>query len=499
MIKSLTDSVTDEFGVLFMGKRRGELKGRAAQDDVDENARMLRMYKKYAEDEDESAKPFVDRHVFNLGIGFVIITNAIFIGLDMDRSEYGMEDSPIWYASENLFCSIFFIEMLLKIKVKGFFGYISDSWNFADFVLVWMAVADTWVMQLILRQESSMLSLTTLRILRMMRMARLVRLLHIFKELWLIVHGLMESMKTLFWVMLLLTLFLYLTGIFMTMTVGMNDEIYDDYKKLSGGWDHEEMFGTIPRSMLTLFQVLTLENWSTRVARHVISNQPEYSLFFFAFIMLTTYGLMNLVLGVIVEGTLAEAKLNTEKVAQKNEAERERTLEYLREIFEEADQDKSGSLDIEEFRNAMDDPVVQRKLRLIEVPVSEAEELFRILDADGEGSLSIDEFIGGCLRLKGEAKSKDLLAVQMSVECLAQIIDDAEASLTMNEQRMQVLDKITLQMERKYERAIENQHERMQNVLQAADGPVIMKKSCEKGPSGTANKPNLPPFPGFLQ
>merc|ERR1719161_1462196 len=182
--------------------------------------------------------------------------------------------------------------------------------------------------------------------------------------------------------------------------------------------------------MFTLFQVVSLENWTTKVARHVISNQPQFAFFFFVFVMFTTYGMLNLVLGVIVEGTLAEAKQNTEKMKQKQDAERLKTLEYLRDIFEDADEDKSGTMDLSEFEKAMEDKTVQKKLRLIDLPVQDAKELYNILDADGSGSLSIDEFIGGCLRLKGHAKSKDLLAVQMSVECLAEKIDEAERNLT---------------------------------------------------------------------
>lgn len=311
--------------------------------------------------------------------------------------------------------------------------------------------------------------------------------------------------QTLFWVCVLLMLLLYVTGIFMTMTVGANDELYDDYKKESGGWDHEEFFGTVGRSMFTLFQVVSLENWTTKVARHVISNQPQFAFFFFVFVMFTTYGMLNLVLGVIVEGTLAEAKQNTEKMKQKQDAERLKTLEYLRDIFEDADEDKSGTMDLSEFEKAMEDKTVQKKLRLIDLPVQDAKELYNILDADGSGSLSIDEFIGGCLRLKGHAKSKDLLAVQMSVECLAEKIDEAERNLTQNEHRMDILDKLTLNIGRKYESVIEDQHEKVAAVINSGTGPVLIKKAGEQKELqeargyATGARRNLPPFPGFLQ
>ena len=56
-----------------------------------------------------------------------------------------------------------------------------------------------------------------------------------------------------------------------------------------------------------------------------------------------------------------------------------------------------------------------------------------VLDHDGSGELSVDEFIGGCVRLKGNAKSKDLLAVQISVEGLAKRLDLLEETLQTSE------------------------------------------------------------------
>ncbi len=55
-------------------------------------------------------------------------------------------------------------------------------------------------------------------------------------------------------------------------------------------------------------QVLTLDSWADGIARHVITNQPGMVIFFLLFLMVTSYGLLNLVVGVIVENTLATAR-----------------------------------------------------------------------------------------------------------------------------------------------------------------------------------------------
>merc|ERR1712193_330034 len=148
----------------------------------------------------------------------------------------------------------------------------------------------------------------------------------------------------------------------------------------------------------------------------------------------------NIVVGVIVENTLAAARNNEEKIRQEQDKEQKRTLEHLKDIFKLADEDGSGDLDRGEFFRCLQNPLVEKKMKLIQLPLAEARNLFEVLDADGMGSLSIDEFISGCLRLKGSAKSKDLLTVQIQVESLAKRMDDLNLSLSMNERRMEALD-----------------------------------------------------------
>lgn len=101
----------------------------------------------------------------------------------------------------------------------------------------------------------------------------------------------------------------------------------------------------------------------------------------------------------------------------------------MRDIFEMADKDGSGEVSTAEFKKSLSDRGVQEKLKMIDLPVQEAEELFLVLDHDGSGSLNVDEFIGGVMRLKGTAKSKDMLAVQISLESLGKRMDVMETGV----------------------------------------------------------------------
>ena len=330
---------------------------------------------------------------------------------------------------------------MLRIHFKRW-NFFKETWNSADLVLVTLSVISTWILPFTSRGSATDLYVlsSTIRLLRILTVGRLIRLLIGFPDLWSIISGFVEAVKTLFWVSLFLLFIIYIAAVFVTVEIGQNPELYDSYRYVSGGWDYKEYFGTVGKSMLTLFQILTLDDWSGGIARHVMSNQPAMSIFFILFILLTSFGIMNVITGIIVERTLATAKQNQERFQRNQERERSRVLSHLREIFEFADKDGNGSLTVEEFRTAIRQPDVERKLRLIELPVADAEELFTILDHDGSGELSVDEFIGGCVRLKGVAKSKDLLSVQVSVQALAERLETAELQLLQLEEYAAQMD-----------------------------------------------------------
>merc|ERR1719261_1561995 len=71
-----------------------------------------------------------------------------------------------------------------------------------------------------------MQGLLILRVLRVLRVAKMVRLLKAFKELWLIVKGMIDALSTIFWASCLLLLCIYVVAIFCTSMIGQNEEAY---------------------------------------------------------------------------------------------------------------------------------------------------------------------------------------------------------------------------------------------------------------------------------
>lgn len=104
------------------------------------------------------------------------------------------------------------------------------------------------------------------------------------------------------------------------------------------------------------------------------------------------------------------------------------------------DEDGSGSLDLGELKVALENPEINARLKMIDFPVDDPEKIFMLLDIDNVGELELDTFMKGCMRLAGDAMSKDLLEVLISVGNLGKRIHTLEEKIIMVQEKTTALD-----------------------------------------------------------
>ena len=104
-----------------------------------------------------------------------------------------------------------------------------------------------------------------------------------------------------------------------------------------------------------------------------MTRTPRVFYVVFLFQWLTTYGLMNIVIGVIVENTLNAAKANDDLQQRRVAAKTQQHLQVMRDIFEAADEDGGGTVDRDEFRNLMAKEETKQQFALLELPFGDAE------------------------------------------------------------------------------------------------------------------------------
>jgi voltage-gated sodium channel len=161
------------------------------------------------------------------------------------------------------------IEILLRFLAYGK-EFFKDGWNWFDVIIVGISFAPTT---------------DSLSVLRTLRVLRVLRLLSMIPAMRRVIEGLFEAIPGLLSVIAILMIINYVFAVIMTMQYGEAFPV---------------MFGTLGKSLYTLFQVMTLEAWSSEVARPVMEQFPQAWFMFLLYILLTSFTILNLVIGVVV-------------------------------------------------------------------------------------------------------------------------------------------------------------------------------------------------------
>mmetsp|Transcript_34338 Transcript_34338/g.74182 ORF Transcript_34338/g.74182 Transcript_34338/m.74182 type:complete len:356 (+) Transcript_34338:118-1185(+) len=286
----------------------------------------------------------VESDQFNMIIGLVIIGNAFVIGLE---TEFGAGSFTFF---ENLFNSIFLVEMVLRVRVMGK-SYFTEPWNCFDFSLVASGTLDLWVLPLFSGGDSSSTNLyqfqamRMLRMLRLMRVLRVIRLFRMFQQLFLIMQAFGKAFQIVLLMGLLVLILDYVCAIMLTQSIGHQTDMWqgEDQEKVQA-W-----FGSIPNSMQTLFLVMTLTNWE-EVSTVLVKELPPSVVYctLVLYIMVTSYTMLSLITGIISESLITaqqEYRLRKEKLfdEKKKEISYELRNFLLNDCLEE-DKDEHGNV-----------------------------------------------------------------------------------------------------------------------------------------------------------
>lgn len=409
----------------------------------DEEVEKLEQARMLAESMKAPPKPMIDRVSFNVTVAAMTFLNIIVLGLEQEMSEPGLKmgDRMNWYILECIFAVSFAVELVIRITTQKILFFI-DLWNVLDLVLVSLAVFDAFFLVPV-GAGGQIRYFTVIRALRVVSIVKLVPMVPLFREVVLLVGGLMNSVKALGWVGLIVLMVMYVCSIVVTTEIGLNHETYGTGPSYDGeDWPYEEYFGTIWKSMFSLFQVLTLDAWCDDIVRHVVYRQPLMGIFFIVFLLLTAFGLMNVVVGIIVENTLAAAQVADRRIEEQAAFARKDAVERLADILERSDTNRTGEISLEELRASYQSDIVRDKFDKIGLTFEEVQEIFKLLDADRRGRIEIKRFANSCRELVGGAKRRDIAQVEVTVGGLAQHLDTLDTQFAKIENEIKDLTRL---------------------------------------------------------
>jgi hypothetical protein len=371
---------------------------------------------------------------FGMAVGAIIMLNALCIGIEADLGG----TYPFFFeVLEIAFAVVFIVELGLRFTVEGFKEYFGDKGNWLDFVLVILTAVDVFVISRI-GVDADMRLVSLLRIIRIARLARLLRLVRIFKELTLIIQGFVSGARSLAWASGFLLMVVYIFAIFARQQIGASYrcpdgmELRSEWDTCPGGDEREfgynfneeigdqyELFGSITRTTLTLLVCLS-EGCGMDVVHPTVRQTPYLSIFWLLFVGLTTFGVLNLIIGLFCEHSTRIAN-DAERDMQKAQEEmRREKLQQLKDTFMSIDADGSGDITKEEYLEAItsNDEVIKY---MVEVGLDNETDLFDKIDGDGNGIVAFNEFFEGLtLIMKGSepALAKDMVPTFMRVSSL---------------------------------------------------------------------------------
>jgi len=212
---------------------------------------------------------FLDTTLFQNAILAVILFNAVILGMETSDAIMARAGGLIT-ALDKLCLSIFVIEIVAKLYARGIVGYFRRGWNIFDFIIVGISLVP---------------ATQGLSVLRALRILRLLRVVSVAPSLRRVVEGLVTALPGMGSVFLLMGMIFYIGSVMATKLFGA---AFPDW------------FGDLGRSAYSLFQIMTLESWSMGIVRPVMEVYPQAWAFFVPFIMVTTFAVVNLLVGLIV-------------------------------------------------------------------------------------------------------------------------------------------------------------------------------------------------------
>jgi voltage-gated sodium channel len=215
----------------------------------------------------------------------VILINAVTLGLEtsatvMDRA------GPLLRAIDTTCLAIFVVELVARLYALGG-RFFRSGWNLFDFVIV--------AISLVPAGEGT-------SVLRALRILRVLRVVSVMPSLRRVVDGLGRALPGMGSVFLLILIIYYIAAVMATKLFGAS---------------FPEWFGSLTATAFTLFQIMTLEGWSGEIVRPVMEVYPYAWAFFLPFILVTTFAVLNLIVGLIVNSMqeAAEADQRAGKAA----------------------------------------------------------------------------------------------------------------------------------------------------------------------------------------
>eukprot|EP00929_Paragymnodinium_shiwhaense_P052113 TRINITY_DN26124_c0_g1_i1.p1 TRINITY_DN26124_c0_g1~~TRINITY_DN26124_c0_g1_i1.p1 ORF type:complete len:733 (-),score=169.87 TRINITY_DN26124_c0_g1_i1:305-2386(-) len=338
----------------------------------------------------------VESQPYRLLLATATVTGIAFVAIETDVQARGDTREP-WLMICNLaLLGLYIVDVALRLFTLSWHFFRSIH-NMSDFLLV--------ILDIVLELWTGIPSLfAALKAVRFLRLVRFCQTCSDLRELYLMMMGILSSVRALLFASILMFFLLTLFSILAVYFVRPHmAELMDSGAFGDSCLQCESAFDTVMNSNLTLMSILVANDGWERLATPLIHRSPAAAIILLASFLVVNLGFLNTIAAVIVDRQ-AQARLDDmDYTLAQQSKELLRSFDSLRDMFLSVDVDGNGDLTLSEVikcYESSDD--FRRLLNRIDVHKADLPVVFDMIDADGSGCLEFTEFVTGLHSLSGE-------------------------------------------------------------------------------------------------
>mmetsp|Transcript_26765 Transcript_26765/g.75632 ORF Transcript_26765/g.75632 Transcript_26765/m.75632 type:complete len:721 (-) Transcript_26765:170-2332(-) len=291
----------------------------------------------------------------------IVALNAlwIFIEAEMNPAATVIESEPFYQVVEVIFCFVFLVEICIRFgafpKKKD---CLNDGWFLFDMILVICSIGEIMVLTVVVfimchgSNENCRLnkSIGRLGMFRLLRVTRISRLLRFFPEMYMLIKGITRAMRSVVSTLVLLLVLIAVFGI--------------GFKNMArGDPDVEPLFYSVRASMWILLIQGTFLDEVGMMMDPWAALRWDLALLFIVFIFLSSFTVLNMLIGILCEVVHTTSRAEREKAAIL------KFRSHLYEILESHDSDNDGHIEKDEFELLMKNPGMHLALLTVGVDI----------------------------------------------------------------------------------------------------------------------------------
>eukprot|EP00931_Biecheleriopsis_adriatica_P107165 TRINITY_DN81505_c0_g1_i1.p1 TRINITY_DN81505_c0_g1~~TRINITY_DN81505_c0_g1_i1.p1 ORF type:complete len:593 (-),score=101.03 TRINITY_DN81505_c0_g1_i1:31-1782(-) len=360
---------------------------------------------------------FVESASFEYASVAAVLLNIGWIGLHTDWVGRNWSNDTPWEFTivDYIFAVVTVGELAVRIIANGqdFFVDSNWRWNWFDLTVGITQVLDVMITSM---GNGSNAAVKNFRVIKMIRIVRVARIAVAFPELNILMSSIMESMSSLFWVLLLIFVFLYTVAILITQLVS------EHKMKLGRPQMHGSegllivYFDTLDTTIISLFKVISGGiDWGDLVAPLEQQISPAFKYFFVFFVGFQVFAMLNVITANFVD--------NANKRAVKAEAEGQVAALWDMLGHTPAEEgDDPFIIDLEDFTKFYDHPTMLKFREAIHAEDLGVEDLFKLFDSNGDGIVTAFNFLQVSVTLIGPAQATAIAKIGLQISSLRDFV-----------------------------------------------------------------------------